>query len=81
MHKQKQHNKGGSRMIVKIAPLGERVVEVNVEGGTIGEALEIAGVNVNGRSIRLNNAEVDEDTVITAEGSIITLVNKMKGGR
>ena len=68
-------------MIVKIAPLGERVVEVNVEGGTIGEALNIAEVDVNGRSIRLNGVEVDESTVITAENSIVTLVNKMKGGR
>lgn len=68
-------------MIVKIAPLGERVVEVNVENSSVGQALEIAGVDVNGRSIRLNNVEVDEGTMITAEGSIITLVNKMKGGR
>lgn len=69
-------------MIVKIAPLGERVVEVNVEANTsIGEALEIAGIALNGRSIRLDNNEVDENTMITAEGSIITLVNKMKGGK
>ena len=68
-------------MIVKIAPLGERVVEVNVEqGASVGIALEIAGVEVNGRSIRINNVEVGEDASITAEGSIITLVNKMKGG-
>lgn len=68
-------------MIVKIAPLGERVVEVNVEGGTVGGALDIAGVVVNGRSIRLNNVEVDENATITTENSIITLVQKMKGGR
>lgn len=68
-------------MIVKIAPLGERVVEVNIEEGqTVADALSIAGVNVNGRSIRLNNTEVEESGAITAENSIITLVNKMKGG-
>ena len=68
-------------MIVKIAPLGERVVEVNVEAGTsIGKVLEIAEIDVNGRSIRLNNNEVNESSVIDAEGAIVTLVNKMKGG-
>jgi len=68
-------------MIVKIAPLGEKVVEVNVEVGTsIGEVLTIADIDVNGRSIRLNNTEVDENSVIDTEGGIITLVNKMKGG-
>lgn len=69
-------------MIVKIAPIGERVVEVNVDEGTsVTTALDIAGVSVNGRSIRLNNVEVDGGESISQEGSIITLVNKMKGGR
>ena len=68
-------------MIVKIAPLGERVVEVNVEpGASIASILEIAEIDVNGRSIRLNNQEVDEGHTVDAEGAIITLVNKMKGG-
>ena len=68
-------------MIVKIAPLGERVVEVNVDANTsIGKILEIAGIDVNGRSIRLNNNEVNEASVVDAEGAIVTLVNKMKGG-
>jgi hypothetical protein len=74
--------KGGEKMIVKIAPLGEIVVDVNVETGTsIASALEIADVDINGRAIRLNNADAEESTPITAENSIITLVNKMKGGR
>jgi hypothetical protein len=69
-------------MIVKIAPLGERVVEVNVEAGTtIDQILKIAEIDINGRSVRLNNVEVGVDTPIEAEGAIITLVNKMKGGR
>ena len=68
-------------MIVKIAPLGERVVEVNVEAGTtIEDALEIANVVENGRTIMLNNSPADVDTPITAENSIITLAQKMKGG-
>jgi hypothetical protein len=69
-------------MIVKIAPLGERVVEVNVEADTtIDQILKIAEIDINGRSVRLNNVEVGVDTPIEAEGAIITLVNKMKGGR
>lgn len=69
-------------MIVKIAPLGEKVTEVNVEhGATVGSCLDIADIDVNGRAIRLNNVEVDESATIVAEGSVITLVNKMKGGR
>ena len=69
-------------MLIKIAPLGERVIEVNVENGThIGEALRVADISVNGRTIRINNAEADEDTPIEAENSIITLATKMKGGR
>jgi len=69
-------------MLVKIAPLGERVVEVNVENDTtIGEALNVAGIDINGRSIRINNAQADENTPIQAEGSVITLAQHMKGGR
>ena len=69
-------------MIVKIAPLGERVVEVNVEVGTsVGQAIDISGVEINGRGIRLNNTDATLDTLINDEGAIITLVNKMKGGR
>ena len=68
-------------MLVKIAPLGERVVEVNVDANTtIGTTLEIAGVDDNERTIRLNNVDANLDTLITAEGSIITLAQKMKGG-
>jgi len=69
-------------MIVKVAPLGDRVVEVNVEPNTtVGQALEIAGTLHNGRAIRLSNTEATLSTPITAENSIITLATRMKGGR
>jgi hypothetical protein len=69
-------------MLVKIAPLGERVIEVNVlDGTTIGKALEIGNININGRDIRINNAEADENTPIEVEGSIIILTQRMKGGK
>ena len=66
--------------IVKIAPIGERVTEVNVEAGTsISSALSIAGVMHNDRTIFMNNAPAQLCDVVT-EGAIITLANKMKGG-
>ena len=78
----KYNKRGGDiQMIVKIAPLGERVVEVNVEQGTtIVQALSIAGVLDNGRSIKLNNVDADLDTGIATDASVITLAQKMKGG-
>ena len=69
-------------IIVKVAPLGERVTEVSLAAGsTVKQALEIAGVELNGRSILLNNAGADESTTITTNNSIIALVTKAKGGR
>lgn len=73
-------------MLVKVAPLGERVIEVNVEeGATVGQILETAGVLLNGRSIHVNNVAATEDTPVTngdpQHVNIITLANKMKGGR
>lgn len=69
-------------MIVKVAPLGERVVEVNVESGsTVDQCLSIADVELNGRSITVNNASATLDTTVTAENAVIALANKMKGGR
>lgn len=69
-------------MLVKVAPMGERVQEVNVEPGTkISDILRIAGVSVNGRSIRVDNEEATESTTVEAEEAVITLANKMKGGR
>ena len=69
-------------MLVKIAPLGERVVEVNVENGTsVEECLSVGGVMYNGRAIKINNQDADLTTQVTGEGAIIVLAQKMKGGR
>jgi putative ubiquitin-RnfH superfamily antitoxin RatB of RatAB toxin-antitoxin module len=69
-------------MIVKIVPFGERIVEVAVEEGTtIQDALAIADVEVNGRSISLNNVMATLNTEITRDASVITLTGKQKGGR
>lgn len=68
-------------MIVKVAPIGERVVEVNVESGsTVEQILDIAGVEINGRTVSVNNTPATESTQVTAEGAIIALAGKMKAG-
>ena len=68
-------------MLVKVAPIGERVVEVNAEtNSTVGAILDIAGVVINGRTISVNNNSADENTQVTTENSIIALAGKMKGG-
>jgi len=68
-------------VMVKVAPMGEVVVEVNVEAGTtIEQVLELAGVSEDGRSITLNNVPATGNTSVQ-EGGVISLANKMKGGR
>jgi putative ubiquitin-RnfH superfamily antitoxin RatB of RatAB toxin-antitoxin module len=69
-------------MLVKVAPMGETVTEVNVEPGTtVSEILAIAGISDNGRSITVNNTPADAYTTVVGENSIVSLANKMKGGR
>ena len=69
-------------MLVKVAPIGERVVEVNAPANsTIQAVLDMASVDVNGRSILLNNANANLDTVVSDENSIIALQVKAKGGK
>lgn len=69
-------------LLVKVAPLGECVKEVAIHAGeTVQKALEIAGIQLNGRAITVNDVEASMSTAITQDGSIIALVAKMKGGR
>jgi hypothetical protein len=69
-------------MIIKVAPLGERVSEISVATNTtVQEALRIAHVELNGRTITVNDSDATLSTPLTQDGSIIALVNKMKGGR
>lgn len=68
-------------MIVKVAPIGERVVEVNVDSGsTVALILAIAEVQENGRTISVNNVSATMDTAVTSENAVILLAGKMKGG-
>ena len=67
---------------VKVAPIGERVVEVTVESGsTVSQILAIADVEVNGRQITVNNTNADENTQVSNANAVIVLAGKMKGGR
>ena len=75
-----QARENNTMVLVKVAPMGEVVTEVNLEAGsTVGQALETAGVDVNGRAITVNNAPATEQTVVS-ENAVISLANKMKGG-
>lgn len=68
-------------MIVKVAPMGETVTEVNAESNsTVSQILDIAGIDDNGRSITVNNTPANLDTHVTADNAVISLANKMKGG-
>ena len=67
--------------IIKVAPIGERVVEVNVADNTsVCEILRIAGVMCNDRTIAVNNSPATFDTLVSGD-AVITLANKMKGGK
>ena len=69
-------------LIVKIAPLGETVKEVSVTSGTtVEECLRIAGVQLNGRSITVDDESANVGTPITDNGAVIALITKMKGGQ
>ena len=68
-------------IIVKVAPLGERVIEVAVaSGATVQQVLDIADVKLNGRDITVNDAAASLTTAVTANDTIIALITKMKGG-
>ena len=69
-------------MLVKVAPMGEQVVEVNVAvNSSVSAILEIADIDDNGRSISVNNVPSNLDTLVDQDNSVISLANKMKGGR
>jgi hypothetical protein len=69
-------------MIVKVAPMGETVTEVNCEvNSTVEQILGIAGVDDNSRAITVNNVPATLSTQVSNDGAVISLANKMKGGK
>ena len=68
-------------MLVKVAPIGEKVTEVNVpNGSTVAEILEIADVYANERTITVNNMTASLSTPVTADNTVLALAGKQKGG-
>jgi len=70
-------------MLVKIAPMGGRVVEVNVEErSTVGQALSVAEISVGDREIKIGGRTVQESEVLQSNGGVPTIIlaPKVKGG-
>lgn len=68
-------------MLVKVAPMGEQVVEVNVDtNSTVAKILEVADVDHEDRAITVNNESATLDTQVSQDNAVISLANKMKGG-
>ncbi len=70
-----------NNIIVKVAPLGERVVEVMVaSGATVEQVLTAADIELNGREVRVNEVAATLSTPVNSTNAIVALVSKMKGG-
>ena len=70
-------------MKVKVAKLGKSAVEItiNKEIATVEDALKIEGIIVVGKEqVLLNGKEVKDFKTRIAEGAVITVVPKVKGG-
>jgi putative ubiquitin-RnfH superfamily antitoxin RatB of RatAB toxin-antitoxin module len=68
-------------MLVKVAPVGSPVIEVALaDGAKVSDAIEAADVDTEGRSIRVNS-EASTLTSPVRDGDIITLHEKIEGGR
>lgn len=70
-----------SNMLVKVAPMGSEVHEYSLgEGGTVADALDAAEMDSDGRDIRVDSEPATLTTPLR-DGDVITLVNKVEGGR
>lgn len=69
-----------SQKFVKIARLGDQVVEYFIEdGATVGTILDEAGINPEGYDLRVNGVPSSRDTTLE-DGDVITLIPPVKGG-
>lgn len=67
---------------VKVARLGTAVVEVALaEGATVQDAINAAGLSVDGNEELRINSETVRTTDEVEDGDIVTLVPKVKGGQ
>ena len=66
---------------VKVARLGNTVQEVALnEGASVQDALNAAGLTVDGEDVRVNSSNASLNDEVT-DGDIVTLVPKVKGGQ
>lgn len=71
----------GGQLLVKVAKLGARVVELYVpDGTTVGQAIVQAEFDAEGFEVRVNGTPA-RDADELSDGAIVTLVPKIKGGR
>lgn len=66
--------------LIKVAKLGQRVVEVALDNGaTVADAIAAAEVDDNRTQLRINGSPAEHDSVVT-NGDIVTLIPSIKGG-
>lgn len=74
--------KGNADGLVRIGIMPGQINEYALEVGiTIGEALEIAGLNADGYDVKMDGVKVDTNTLITPESNLVLLVKQVKGNR
>ena len=67
-------------MLVKLAPMGEETREFSLgEGASVSNLLEAAGVEADGRSIRINSEEATMSDALK-NGDVVSLISKVEGG-
>lgn len=67
-------------LFIKVAKLGEKVKEFFLEEGkTVQDVLELAGFRTRGFDLRINGNPA-KLTDVLADGDIVTLIPKIKGG-
>jgi len=77
--KQVKGNAGG---LVRIGVMPGRINEFAVSTGkTVGEALEIAGLDADGYEVKIDGQTGDVSTVITENTNLILLAKQVKGNR
>lgn len=65
---------------IKVGVLPGAVQELFIEERTtVAEVLEMAGLDATGYDIRLDGVNVEENTVISADASVLVLVKRIKG--
>jgi hypothetical protein len=62
-----------SEMLIKIARIGTRILQVNHDCRNVGDALTLAGLSFEGMDVRVNGIKINRDHAIE-NGDVITLI-------